>query len=132
MILQVGVKVFLENQDSKFLLLKRSGNKYSDIKKLWDLPGGRIDAGSSLGDNLKREVLEETKLDIINEPRLIYAQDILTEEKHVVRLTFVAKTKGEPVLDGENVEYKWLSLIEMREFPDLDKFVKEILDKNII
>lgn len=132
MILQVGVKVFLENEDNKFLLLKRSSDKYSDIKKLWDLPGGRINVGSSLAENLKREVLEETKLDIINEPRFIYAQDILTEEKHVVRLTFIAKTKGEPMLDGENIEYKWLSLVEMREFSDLDKFVKEILDKNII
>ena len=65
---------------------------------------------------------------------MIYAQDIIpNEEKHVVRLTYVGVTKGEPVLDTEeNTEYKWLSLAEIKNFPDVDIYVKEILNKGIL
>lgn len=134
MILQVGVKVFLKNKDGKFLLLKRSSIKYPDVKDCWDVVGGRIDSGSSLVDNLKREVKEETGLEIISEPRLIAAQDILRPpEKHVVRLTYVADTEGEPVLDkNENTEYQWLSVAELKKQGDLDKYAKEVLEKNLV
>ncbi|KKU68198.1 MAG: ADP-ribose pyrophosphatase [Parcubacteria group bacterium GW2011_GWA2_47_16] len=112
MILQVGVKVFLKNQEGKYLLIKRSPVKYPDVKDPWDIVGGRIDSGSPLLENLKREVKEETGLEITSEPRLLAAQDIIpNSEKHVVRLTYVADTKGEPVLDtSENTEYKWVTI----------------------
>ncbi len=100
MILQVGVKAFLRNKEGKYLLLKRNMEKYKGAKGAWDLVGGRIDPGAPLIENLKREVREETQMEIISEPRLIYAQDILHFiDKHVVRLTYIADSKGEVVLD---------------------------------
>ncbi len=133
MILQVGVKILLKNQDEKYLLIKRSGDKYKNVKGNWDIVGGRINPGTKLLENLAREVMEETQLEITSEPRLIYAQDIIpNEEKHVVRLTYVGETKGDPVLDvSENVEFKWLSLDEIRKMEDVDIYFKEILDKGI-
>src|SRR6185369_14466721 len=96
--LQVGVKIFLRNADGKFLLLKRNPAKYGQVRGEWDIVGGRIDPGSKLIDNLKREVREETKLEIVSDPKLIFAQDIIpNEEKHVVRLSYVGDTTGEPV-----------------------------------
>lgn len=134
MILQVGVKIFLRNEKGKYLLVKRCAKKYGKTKGCWDIVGGRIGAGTSLIDNLKREVEEETQLPITSEPRLIYAQDIIREEeRHVVRLSYVGKTIGEPVLDiEENIEYKWLTLEEMRAHDDLDIYVKELLDRGLI
>ena len=131
--LQVGVKAFLENKDGKYLLLKRSAEKYKGTKGSWDIVGGRIDPGTKLLDNLKREVKEETGLEIISEPQLIYAQDIiLGTDKHVVRLTYVASTKGEPILDtSENVEFKWLTIDEISKQEDLDIYVAEILKKKL-
>ncbi len=133
MILQVGVKILLKNQDGKYLLIKRSGDKYKNVKGNWDIVGGRINPGTKLLENLAREVMEETQLEITSEPRLIYAQDIIpNEEKHVVRLTYVGETKGDPILDiSENVEFKWLSLDEIRRMEDLDIYFKEILDRGI-
>jgi len=134
-ILQVGVKVFLKNTDGKYLLLHRSSEKYKDTKGSWDIVGGRIDPGSSLLENLKREVLEETKLKITSEPKLIYAQDIILTEKerHIVRLTFTALTDGEPILDtSENVEFVWLDVEELKKQEDLDIYVKEILEKGLL
>ena len=131
--LQVGVKAFLENKDGKYLLLKRSAEKYKGTKGSWDIVGGRIDPGTKLLDNLKREVKEETGLEIISEPQLIYAQDIiLGTDKHVVRLTYVASTKGEPILDtSENVEFKWLTIDEISKQEDLDIYAAEILKKKL-
>lgn len=134
MILQVGVKAFLKNKEGRYLLLKRSRSRFKGIDGTWDIVGGRIDPGTSLVDNLKREVYEETKLSLTSEPRLVYAQDILWYEQdtHVVRLTYVAAVEGDPVLDvSENVEYAWSTVDEMRKRDDLDIYVKEILEKDI-
>ena len=132
--LQVGVKVFLKNQDGKYLLVKRSPVKYPNVKGSWDIVGGRIDPGSSLIDNLRREVREETRLEIISEPKLITAQDIIPNaEKHVVRLTYVAETSGEPVLDvEENTEFRFLTIAEISKELDLDKYVAEVIRLGLI
>lgn len=134
--LQVGVKVFLKNKDGKYLILKRSTEKYKNTNGIWDIPGGRIDPGTSLVNNLRREVMEETNINIEGEPTLIYAQDIIltdTRDKHVVRLSYLADSNGEPKLDlSENVEYKWLSIDEMLSITDLDAYVREIIVKGLI
>ncbi len=99
-ILQVGVKAFLKNKEGKFLFLRRS-EKYKDIKGNWDIVGGRINPGSPLVENLKREILEETGLVLHETPQIITAQDILrVHGKHIVRITYVANIDGEPKIDG--------------------------------
>jgi 8-oxo-dGTP pyrophosphatase MutT (NUDIX family) len=134
MILQVGVKALLKNSEGKYLLLKRNMEKYISAKGIWDIVGGRIEPGTELLVNLKREVMEETGLEIISDPKLLYAQDIIrAPEKHVVRLTYLADTEGEVVLDtSENVEYKWLTPEEVKKQEDLDIYIKEIIDKGLI
>ena len=134
--LQVGVKAFLKNIDGKYLLLKRSTEKYKNTNGVWDIPGGRIDPGTRLLDNLKREIIEETQLSLEDELKLIYSQDIILNDerdKYVVRLTYVAKIGGNPKLDlSENTEFKWLSVADMLKMPDLDIYVKEIIEKGLI
>lgn len=131
-ILQVSVKIFLEKARGKFLLLKRSPIRYPTIENSWDIPGGRINTGISLKENLIREVQEETGLKIIGKPKLLYVQDILKPEKHIVRITFVARTKGRPRLNEEHVDFRWLSIDEVLKFSDLDEFAREVLEKNIL
>ncbi len=126
--LQVGVKILLKSKEGKYLLVKRSAEKYPEVGAKWDIVGGRIDPGSSLIDNLKREVMEETGLEILSEPKLIQAQDILKEDKHVVRLTYTGDADGEVVLNDEHDEYKWLTISEIEKLEPLDKYFKEIIN----
>src|SRR3989338_10384307 len=113
-LLQVGTKIFLKNENGRYLLLRRSPIRYPRIMNCWDIPGGRISPGTPLVENIKREVFEETKLSISSEPKLIGAQDIIRlPEKHIVRLTFSANVSGEPVLDEEHVEFRWVTPGEM-------------------
>lgn len=132
--LQVGVKIFLKNKDGKYLIVKRNPEKYKKVSGEWDIVGGRINPGSKLIDNLKREVFEETKLEVLSDPKLISAQDIIpNEEKHVVRLSYVGETEGEPILDtSENTEYKWLGLEEIKNQENLDIYVQNILNQGLI
>ena len=132
--LQVGVKILLRNKDGKYLLVRRSSDKYPNASGSWDIVGGRIEAGSTLLDNLKREVKEETNLDLAEEPKLIGGQDILrVPDKHIVRLTYTGPAEGQVKLDKkENTEFKWLSIDEIKKVSDLCLYLKELLDKGIL
>ena len=132
-ILQVGVKIFLQNPEGKYLLLRRSSERYPNIQNFWDIPGGRINPGTPLFENIRREVQEETKLPVIGTPELIAAQDIIRgQEKHIVRLTFTGGTNGEPLLHEEHTEYKWLTLAEMLHVKELDEFTREVIERGLV
>jgi 8-oxo-dGTP diphosphatase len=127
--LQVGVKILLQNQEGKYLLLQRNAEKYPETGPKWDLPGGRIDTGMSLFENLKRELEEETKMQIIGEPKLFMAQDILKSDKHVVRLTYIGEGTREVVLSDEHLNFGWFSVDEILILDPLDRYTKEVIEK---
>lgn len=132
--LQVGVKALLKNSEGKFLLIRRSPEKYPEVGARWDIVGGRIEPGSPLLENLKREIKEEVGLDLKKAPKLIAAQDILrVSGRHVVRLTYLASIEGEPQLDNDHSEFRWFTLEEMRALgnEEIDIYFKEILDKGM-
>lgn len=128
--LQVGVKVLLRNPKGQFLLIHRSAGMYPEVPNPWEIPGGRIDPGSPLLDNLKREVTEEVQLPVIGTPHIIDAQDILRiEGRHVVRLTYLADTNGDPSLGDEHDDFKWIGLDEILATEGLDIYVKGTVEK---
>lgn len=133
--LQVGVKVLLKNSEGEYLFVRRSPEKYPEVGAKWDIVGGRIEAGTPLLENLKREVKEEIGLDLTDEPKLVAAQDILrVPGRHVVRLTYTAHIDGDPQLDSDHTEYKWFTLDEMRALGSdrLDVYFQELLSSGRI
>ena len=126
--LQVGVKVFLQRKDGRYLILKRSPSTYPELKNSWDLPGGRIIAGDTLLNNLKREVKEETNLSLTPPITLLAAQDIIFNSKHVVRLTYSCRVFGTPSINkGEHEEYLWVTKEELERMQDLDQYTKLVI-----
>ncbi|MBI4054156.1 MAG: NUDIX hydrolase [Candidatus Doudnabacteria bacterium] len=133
-ILQVGVKALLRGPDGRYLLVRRNPKKYPEVGPKWDIIGGRIDPGATLLENLRREIREEVKLELLDEPKLVAAQDILrVPGKHVVRLTYTASIQGEPALDDDHLEFRWFSLDQIKSMDEqeLDVFFKELLDKGL-
>lgn len=133
--LQIGVKVFLK-RDGKYLLLRRTPNAPEGLDDKWDIPGGRINPGSTLMENLRREVGEETGLNMPEDPKLIAAQDMFFEYasvRHIVRLTYIGEAgEGDPRLSAEHTEYGWFTLEEIKKLEKLDQYVKELVDTNYI
>ena len=133
--LQVGVKVLLKNSEGKYLLLMRSAEKYPEAPPKWDIVGGRIEPGVPLLENLKREVKEETDLDLEKDIQLVAAQDILRiPGRHVVRLTYIGEADGNPKISEEHTDFKWFTIEEIKSFNDteIDRYFKEVLDKGLI
>lgn len=131
--LQVGVKVLLRNSEDKYLVLKRSIEVVPGKGLTWDMPGGRIEPGSTLMDNLARELMEETGLTLSVVPRLIAAQDLMkVAERHVVRLTYIGEAEGDVHLSHEHTDYKWLSLEEIEALPDLGSNFRKLFDDGTI
>lgn len=128
--LLVGVKVYLRNAEGKFLLLRRSLTKYPEVNDRWDIIGGRINPGSPLLENLARELMEETGMQMSSEPKLIAAQDILRSPgRHVVRLTYIAETNDiTPTLSDEHDDFAWFTLAELQQLEGFDMYAKEVLN----
>ncbi len=133
--LQVGVKILLKNSEGRYLLARRNPKKYPEVGPKWDIIGGRIKPGTPLLDNLKREIKEEVGLDYAGQPRLAAAQDILKiADRHVVRLAYLGEIDGEPKIDDDHLEAKWLTADEIRQLPEpeSDSFFKRLLDTGAV
>jgi 8-oxo-dGTP diphosphatase len=120
--LEVGVKAFLYRSSGEFLLLKRAFPYHEKKYCKWDIPGGRIKPGEATIRALKREVREETSLTLEKIERILAVQDIFkNKEKHIVRITYLAKCKsGKVKIDPrEHSDYRWM------RFEDLNQIRKD-------
>ncbi len=101
--------------DRDRLLMVRRGQPPAE--GLWTIPGGRVEQGEYLDAALRREVLEETGLQIT--PGALLGIFEVVGDPHYVILDYVASLSGsEHAVAGDDVaEVEWvpLDLIEERE-----------------
>ena len=78
------------------------------LKGWWSLPGGALEIGESLADAVRREVLEETGLEV--EPLGVFEifERILRDaagapEYHYVLIDYVCRVKGGKLFPGDDV-----------------------------
>ena len=110
---RVGVGAIIVRQ-GQVLLGLRKGSHGSGT---WALVGGHLEFGESVEQCARREVLEETGLEIQSLSHGTYSNDVF-EGKHYVTLFVVARSEaGEPrVLEPEKcVEWKWFRWSELPE-----------------
>ncbi len=121
--LQVGIKAFSLNEKGQFLILEKNTEGRPEHTGKWDIPGGRITAGTSLMENLAREIFEETGLDIdlTYPPKLLRAEDIINPRAHTIRLTYWIHVKGTVTLSGEHLSYQWVNLPELKELMESEE-----------
>lgn len=128
--LQVGVKVLIKGKDDTFLLLERAGVMPSDGQHYWDIPGGRINEDEPLVEALRREVMEETGLQLTGEPVLQFAQDIFVEKAdlHVVRLTYTGTASGDVVISDEHGSFRWATKDELLA-KNIDPYLRKMVEQ---
>ncbi|KAJ6010627.1 hypothetical protein N7451_002039, partial [Penicillium sp. IBT 35674x] len=114
---RVGVAVFVVNQEGKFVIGKRKGSHGAGT---WALPGGHLEFGESFEDCAKRELVEETGLDIIDLEFLTATNDIMkAEEKHYITIFMKGVISDVSpqlqLLEPEKCEgWEWISWDDLR------------------
>ena len=89
---------------------------------LWGIPGGKIKRGESSLDALKREVLEETNLQI-SDIEFVLNQDCIASPEfmhpeHFILLNYVARADGTNVrLNDEAEKFAWLTPTDALNLP---------------
>jgi 8-oxo-dGTP diphosphatase len=102
-------------RDGKVLLVRRAR---SPGKGFYSFPGGRVEFGESLHTALHREVDEETglRIEILGLAGWREVLPAAGNGGHYVIMSFAARwTAGEPALNDEHDDFKWLKPDEMGE-----------------
>lgn len=115
---EITVKAVVVKDEDKVLILKRPVDDHHGAGN-YDLPGGSLNYGESLEEALKREVREETGIEIDIGP-IVYAFDIevIREDTpaHYKRIRFIAYYKeGSVDLSKEHSEFEWIPIDEAIE-----------------
>ena len=90
---------------------------------LWGIPGGKTKLGERSEDALRRELKEETALDV-RDLRFVLVQDCIHSKEfyrdaHFVLLNYTCRVAGPTAvqLNGEAQEFRWLTLAEAFKLP---------------
>lgn len=112
----VGALIFDAAQN---VLLVRT-HKWSD---LWGIPGGKIKWGEPSVDALRREIKEETNLEI-TDIEFVLVQDCIHSREfyrdaHFILMNYTCRVAGEPQvrLNEEAREFRWLTIPEALKMP---------------
>ena len=115
--------------DDGRLLLVRRGRPPG--RGAWSLPGGRVEAGETVGEAVVREVAEETGLEALCGPLLGWVERI-DEDHHFVILDFVVEVLDPvaPTAGDDAAEAAWVPLDVVGEMPDLVDGLAEFLHEH--
>lgn len=119
------------------LLVLREGSSYLESTQVarWSFPGGRIDPGEPFLAGLKREILEESGLEIDSaEPFYVgeWFPTIKGQKNQIVAIFFACTpragtTENDVRLSEEHDSFRWIALSEAKDIdfmpPDDDVLV---------
>ena len=111
-LLMVGAAILIVDSDNRLLLLKRSDNG------CWGLPGGAVEPGEIVETAARREVREETGLEIdamslfgvFSGPELFYRYPNGDEVHNVTIIYMVRDLCGEVRLNCEHTEWRYFAV----------------------
>ena len=114
--LGVGALIF---ENGKILLVERGKEP---LKGYWSLPGGILETGEKLVEGIRREVAEETGLDV--EPYFMFEifERIMPDaerraEYHYVLIDYLCRRlSGEPAAASDVSQVAWVAEPELRDY----------------
>ena len=106
-------------EDGNLLLVERAKEP---LKGYWSLPGGIVEAGEKLEDAIRREVLEETGLEVGSLSVFEIFERIIPDaagkpEYHYVLIDYLCRPAGGKLLAASDVSHvAWVPEPNLREY----------------
>ncbi len=110
------VRLIVTDGQNRVLILKRQNTTYGD--EAWCLPGGKVDYGKTVTEEVVTELREETSLECTS-MRFLFYQDSLPPEPgkmHCINFYFECTASGAVVLNQEASEYAWISAENLKHY----------------
>ncbi|MDH5355658.1 MAG: 8-oxo-dGTP diphosphatase MutT [Gammaproteobacteria bacterium] len=116
-------------EEDKILISRRK--KGTHLENYWELPGGKLEAGESRLEGLRRELGEELNLILIKASPFKQVEHQYNDRNIFLDVWVVENFSGE--LHGrERQEIRWISIneIDNYQFPDADLPIFEAIRNN--
>jgi len=109
---QIEVVAAIIINDNKILCVQRNENKLPYISKKYEFPGGKMEAGETKEQTIKREILEELNMQIMVQNEFLtvthqYPDFILTMH------SFICTCQDSTLTLTEHINFKWLNKDEL-------------------
>lgn len=122
-------------RNGKFLLVQRAKNdRWSP--GMWEFPGGKIDFGQDINEALKREIREETGLDVTVKEPLFFWDEVIRVEKYKDKVLVVlyfaceAPINSRVVLSEEHDSSMWVDFATLKQLRDnMANHTVEVIDR---
>lgn len=123
----VVVNALIKNPSGdKFLIVKRN-SKSKIHPSLWMFPGGKVEANEDLIEALKREIKEETNLEINNIKKISEYEYKRPDNSITFGICFSAASTTENIkLNNELEDFKWITPQEFKNYPHLKELDEEV------
>ena len=117
----------IKNSADEILILKRHPKSRTD-PDMWELPGGKLEAGEYFDEGLVREIKEETNLDCEVGDFAIAIQHDYSHKRTVQLIMYLDDVKGEFKISDEHTEGKYASIDEIKTLK-LSGCLQKVLEK---
>ena len=114
----VAVGAVIENGNGEILIVRHKPERDGFWKGKWICPGGKLNIGERIEDGIKREVWEETHLNIqLTKPLLPFERIVKSDGKtqlHVIYIDYMAELKSGVLIPDDDVgEAIWIKREEI-------------------
>jgi 8-oxo-dGTP diphosphatase len=118
------VAAVIQAEDRFLICLRPEGKRHAGM---WEFPGGKVDAGESISDALRRELKEELDLDVTSVGRVL---SVHADPDSAFEISFIETTVSGNITVHEHDRAEWVRLSVLDNYPlaPSDKlFVEEML-----
>jgi nucleoside triphosphatase len=122
-----AVSALILSPEGKILLIR--SHKW---KGKYSIPGGHVELGERMEEALRREVKEETGLDIFDVKFVCFQEfifdDCFWKKRHFIFFNFACRASSTEVkLNQEAQEYVWVTLDEALRMEDVEPYAKKAI-----
>ena len=107
----IGVAVIWDETGKILIDKRRLGDSFGG---LWEFPGGKKEAGETIENCIKREVLEELGIEVAVEKHLITIEYNYSEIRLILHVYHCRYLRG--ILKAIECEFRWVTLDEIDRF----------------